>query len=136
MQHQNRALNGDIVCIEIMPENKWISNYRSTEPVNALLDEAQEVENVVSDADDAISQEDATPKINMIDRINSETEKQAIGMVRGVLKKLNKTYGGSIIKKQDMMKSTRQKFDQFCENHGITDPDKQNQFRVFVPYST
>lgn len=24
VEHQNRALNGDIVCIEIMPENMWV----------------------------------------------------------------------------------------------------------------
>ena len=36
---QNRALNGDIVCIELLPEENWIENYKSTEPVNALLDD-------------------------------------------------------------------------------------------------
>jgi hypothetical protein len=49
---QNRALNGDIVCIEILPENLWVKDYKNTEPVNALLDDAQEVEKVVSDSEE------------------------------------------------------------------------------------
>lgn len=42
------------------------------------------------------------------------------GRVRGVLKKLNKTYGGSIIKKADMLPATLEKYTQFLENHNIT----------------
>jgi len=34
-----------------------------------------------------------------------------------------------------MLPTTQEKFNQFCQNHGITDPDKQNQYRVFVPYN-
>jgi len=66
-----------------------------------LLEDEQEVENVVSDADDDNkSQEGDKPsKLNLVDRINGEHRLQATGVVRGVLKKLPKTYGGSIIKK-------------------------------------
>lgn len=38
------------------------------------------------------------------------------GLVRGVLKKLNKTYGGSIIENKDMKAETREKFAVFCKN--------------------
>ena len=40
LHHQNRALNGDIVCIEILPESEWECDYKTTDPVNALLDDA------------------------------------------------------------------------------------------------
>lgn len=39
---------------------------------------------------------DELVNINLIQVIN-ESEKQVIGSVKGILKKLNKTYGGSII---------------------------------------
>jgi hypothetical protein len=52
MLDQNRCLNGDIVCIEILPENLWVANYKTSEPNNALLDDTQDVEKVVSDNED------------------------------------------------------------------------------------
>lgn len=96
---QNRALNGDIVCIELLPEEDWIENYKSTEPVNALLDDAQEVDKISMGS----KEEEAEDKIvNLIELVNAQETKQVTGKVRGILKKLNKTYGGSIIKRADM----------------------------------
>ena len=40
MKNQNRALNGDIVCIQVMPERDWISNYKESDPIN-LIDNQQ-----------------------------------------------------------------------------------------------
>jgi len=40
------------VCVEILPEDQWENDYRNTEPTNALLDDVQEVEKVVSDAEE------------------------------------------------------------------------------------
>ena len=70
---------------------------------------------------------------NVIEMIN-ETTKQVVGRVKGVLKKLNKTYGGSIIEKKDMLVSTLNKFKVYCENHKIPS-DQQDFYRVFVPYN-
>lgn len=42
--------------------------------------------------------------------INEEQNKRVTGIVRGILKKFNKTYGGSIIQKKDMLPSTLEKF--------------------------
>ena len=36
VENHNRALNGDIVCLEIMPESKWVRNFKSGQPVNVL----------------------------------------------------------------------------------------------------
>ena len=58
--------------------------------------------------------------VNLIELVNAQESKQVTGKVRGILKKLNKTYGGSIIKKADMLPSTLQKYNQFLENHNIT----------------
>jgi exosome complex exonuclease DIS3/RRP44 len=129
---QNRALNGDIVCIELLPEENWIDNYKSTEPVNALLDDAQEVDKISMGSKD----EEAEDKIvNLVELVNSQESKQVTGKVRGTLKKLNKTYGGSIIKQADMLPSTLQKYNQFLENHNITSKELIDQYRVFVPYN-
>jgi small nuclear ribonucleoprotein (snRNP)-like protein len=59
--------------------------------VNALLDDAQEVEKVVSDDEEV----DLTK--NLIVRINEETNRRVTAVVKGVLKKMNKTYGGSLV---------------------------------------
>mgnify|MGYP004555276155 FL=1 len=97
------------------------------------MDDAQEVEKVRLNSQD--SQDEMEPEnTNLIERINSETKMQVTGKVRGVLKKLNKTYGGSIIKESDMVVSTLNKFKLFCENHSISKSD-QDKFRVFVPYN-
>lgn len=59
----------------------------------------------------ASKDEDEEEKIvNLIELVNSQESKQVTGKVRGVLKKLNKTYGGSIIKKEDMLPSTVDKY--------------------------
>lgn len=59
--------------------------------MNALLDDAQEVEKVVSDDEEV----DLTK--NLIVRINEETNRRVTAVVKGVLKKMNKTYGGSLV---------------------------------------
>ena len=56
------------------------------------------------------------------------------GLVRGVLKKLNKTYGGSIIENKDMKAETREKFAVFCKNLKIP-LNQQEKYKVFVPYN-
>lgn len=128
-KNQNRALNGDIVCVEILPEDQWVQNYKSTDQANALLDDAQEVEKVVSD------NEDEQENINILDRINNESQKQVTAKVKGVLKSLNKTYGGSLISREDMVPKTKEKFDQFTSHFNIVDKYKESQFLVFVPYN-
>ena len=107
MRESLLALNGDIVCIELLPEDCWIDNYKSTEPVNALLDDAQEVDKISMESKD---EDDKDKIVNLIELVNSQESKQVTGKVRGVLKKLNKTYGGSIIKKEDMLQSTVDKY--------------------------
>ena len=39
--------------------------------------------------------------------------------VMGVIKPMNKTYGGSILKPQDQTKQTKEKFDLFLKNLNI-----------------
>jgi exosome complex exonuclease DIS3/RRP44 len=142
LEQQNRALNGDIVCIEVDTEDKWIENYKSAEPHNALLEDEQQVEKVKlklkANPDDSKSEEsvseDEPANPNLVEFINSATDRQVTGRVRGVLKKLNKTYGGSLIAKSDMLVSTLNKFKLFCENYSIP-LKEQDKYRVFVPYN-
>jgi hypothetical protein len=51
-----------------------------------------------------------------MEKINNEKERRVTGCVRGILKKMNKTYGGSIIKKEDMTEQTRAKYEKFLKN--------------------
>ena len=65
---QNRALNGDIVCIELLPEDCWLDNYKSTEPMNALLDDAQEVDKISMGSKE---EDDKDKIVNLIELVNS-----------------------------------------------------------------
>ena len=38
-QNQNRALNGDIVAVEILPKSAWISTFKASVDDVALLNE-------------------------------------------------------------------------------------------------
>ena len=83
---QNRALNGDIVAIEVLPKAKWISNYKSVPLDFSLLNDEGEVKEV--DAPDVTT--------TLMQQINSTTS-QVTAKVVGVIKKMVKTYGGSIL---------------------------------------
>ena len=52
-------------------------------------------------------------------RINGQKDKRVTAMIRGVIKPMNKTYGGSILKQADMSAKTRIKFDTFITNLNI-----------------
>lgn len=41
--HQNRAVNGDIVAIEILPKSQWLKNYKSMGPAIDNIDSDEEV---------------------------------------------------------------------------------------------
>ena len=43
---QNRALNGDIVAIEVLPKAKWISNYKQVPLDFSVLNDEGEVKEV------------------------------------------------------------------------------------------
>jgi hypothetical protein len=56
-------------------------------------------------------------------RINNEVEKRVTTKVRGVLKKMNKTYGGSILNIKDMTSETKTKYEKLCNNLNIKKED-------------
>ena len=58
-------------------------------------------------------------KMNMMHRINSETERRVTAKVLGVIKTMNKTYGGSILSLHDMIPSTKSKLELFLQNLNI-----------------
>jgi len=39
----NRALNGDLVAVELLPKSQWVVNYKPGEPLNFMLDEEEDV---------------------------------------------------------------------------------------------
>jgi len=67
-------------------------------------------------------------------RINNEKERRVTGKIIGIIKPMNKTYGGSILKYHDQFKQTREKFDKFIANMNISQ-EEIDQYRVFVPFN-
>ena len=89
----NRALNGDIVCLEVLPETQWIAEYKGEEPVVPLLDDPQEAEKAIQSEDEDAEDNSQAKQIkkNLILWVNSETKRRVTAKVKGVLKKMNKT---------------------------------------------
>ena len=42
LEHQNRALNADVVAVEILPKAHWIKDYKHA-PIDTVLDQEEEV---------------------------------------------------------------------------------------------
>ena len=70
-----------------------------------------------------------------MEQIN-QTDSQVTARVVGVIKKMPKTYGGSILTPDMMLDSTRQKLQAFQTTHRISEQDLQSHYRVFVPYNS
>lgn len=47
--NQNRALNGDIVCVEILSEEYWEKGFTSIDPINILDKEDDFEEKLIED---------------------------------------------------------------------------------------
>ena len=87
--------------------------------MNILEQEAVHYMGELNDAGSDIEAEEdvkTQAKKSMMEKINSEKVKRVTAKVKGVLKKMNKTYGGSIVKLDDMSDQTRKKFKDFLRN--------------------
>jgi exoribonuclease R len=58
-------------------------------------------------------------RVNIVELINSQNRRRVTATVVGILKPMNKTYGGSIVKESQMVEETKRKFELFCINFGI-----------------
>ena len=125
---QNRALNGDVVAVEVLPKTKWIKGYRSADMAD-VLDDKEAIEDL-ADEDDAAT----TAKLSLVQAIN-ESRHQVTGRIVGVVKKMVKTYGGSILCIDDMLPATQLKYEQFAKAYGISTDLLHSHYRVFVPYN-
>jgi exosome complex exonuclease DIS3/RRP44 len=36
LKNQNRALNGDTVCVQVLPESEWIRNFKESDIINPI----------------------------------------------------------------------------------------------------
>ena len=98
LEHQNRALNADIVAVEVLPKAQWIQNYKHA-PVDTCLDDD-------APAAKLDEEEDAAPEsTNLMEQINM-SQNQVTARVVGIIKKLPKTYGGSILTADMMLDTT------------------------------
>lgn len=107
LKDQNRALNGDIVCLEILPEASWVRHFKESDPQNVVdkqvaLQALEDNDDGINPVEEAEEQGQASKeKITLMQKINSEKERRVTAKVRGVIKPMNKTYGGSILKNKD-----------------------------------
>jgi hypothetical protein len=96
--------------VQVLPEREWPVHYKEVQPMNLIDKELQQSikdDNEGMDAhglrdhavDDAEEQaRESKQKINLMDRINGESERRVTAKVLGIIKPMNKTYGGSILK--------------------------------------
>ena len=55
-KYQNRGLNADIVCLQILPEKDWVQNFKESEPIN-IVDE-QVIPQGIGENDAILQKED------------------------------------------------------------------------------
>lgn len=79
----NRAVDGDIVAVELLPEDEWKS------PSGIVLEDKD-----IDPVDDAIASEDETEKL--IEKGGDKNERQPTGKVVGVIKRKWRQYCGII----------------------------------------
>ena len=36
LKNQNRAISGDIVCIQILPDKEWVGHFKESEPTHII----------------------------------------------------------------------------------------------------
>lgn len=65
----------------------------------------------------------------------NQSKQRVTGKVIGVIKKMNKTYGGSILNLDQMMPKTKEKYDQFAQINKVDAQTMENHYRVYVPYN-
>lgn len=123
MVDQNRAVNGDVVAVEVLPKTAWIKNYKSMGPALDAIDSEH--------SDNELELVKETPLMQQI----NETKLKVTGRVVGVIKKFPKTYGGSILNPDQMTEKTKSKLASFAKANKITESDLNQFYRVFVPYN-
>jgi hypothetical protein len=74
---------------------------------------------------------------NLMKQINTAAAQntRVTARVIGVLKKLTKTYGGSILTADQMLKKTQAKVELYCAKLNLTLDQFAAHYRVFVPYN-
>jgi len=65
----------------------------------------------------------------------NQTKHRVTGKVVGVIKKMPKTYGGSILNLDQMMPKTKAKLEQFAQMNKIDKKTLEMHYRVYVPYN-
>ena len=84
-------MSADIVAVEVLPKAQWITNYKDV-PTDKWMDEgAPEVVPLGEEGEEIVPEH-----TNLMEQINTTTS-QVTARVVGIIKKLPKTYGGSIL---------------------------------------
>ena len=98
----NRAMHGDIVCIEILDESAWLSK-----PKQTLLGEEELLE-YQDGMDDTINTEVTSEKQRNIKQLIDSTPKQPVGRVRGILRRNRTQFCGTICNPKDNNKISQE----------------------------
>ena len=118
----NRAMNGDIVCITLLEEDKW-----KKMQISATLDENDnEDDNIKGE----IEIEEKGNIINIQEKVN-KTKKQPCGLVQGILRRNRTVFSGTIYNPNDKNKNIiRDDIEQYVSN--IDSKDNSSPC-VFIP---
>ncbi len=97
-----------------------------------LLDKVEDDPEVKEEDEDDVPQ--SKEKISLMQKINNQKDRRVTATIKGVVKPMNKTYGGSILQAKEQSSATREKFEFFLKNLGVP-KSEFDLFRVFVPYN-
>ena len=101
-EHLNRAIHGDIVCVEILEESKWLE--KRTETVLGQED-LLEMEEIKEFKDEEIEE---AMNLNLIEKIKI-SQRLPVGRVRGILRRNRMMLCGTIFNPKDISKCSVEK---------------------------
>jgi exosome complex exonuclease DIS3/RRP44 len=117
-ENLNRALHGDIVCIEILEESRWLSKEQNT-----ILSEDKILEEEIDlDTERPIVVEPENEKQRNIKEKIEKTNKQVLGRVVGILRRNRTQFCGTI-------------YNKMAPNLNAVGPslEKIQNFQIFIP---
>ncbi len=104
LEKLNRAMHGDVVCVEILDEADWLSKPKTT-----LLGEQEILEEETDLFEETMTSEiSQEKKLNIKQKIDSSA-KQPVGTIRGIMRRNRNQFCGTIYNSQDENVSVDQK---------------------------
>lgn len=95
IERLNRAMHGDIVCVEILEESEWLSK-----PKPHILSEEETLDEETDLYEENLNSEIQEKQLNIKQKIDSSS-KQPVGKIRGIFRRNRTQFCGTIYNPQD-----------------------------------